>query len=62
MKYVVKSKRLKNYLYCLGFNYEEVYDRIDKDKIIWLFKNTEMLKDAITFFTENKRKFMNQQN
>jgi len=52
MEYVIKSKRLKDYLYTLGFNYREVPDKLGKQEYIYLFTNTEALHESITFFTK----------
>ena len=51
MEYVIKNDRLKNYLYTLGFTYREVPDRTLKQKFVYLFPNTDLLKEAITFYT-----------
>lgn len=59
MEYVIKSKRLKEYLYCLGFDYRQVPDKTGKQEYIWLFKNTNTLKDAITYYTNTKRQLNN---
>lgn len=59
MEYVVTSERLKTYLYSLGFCYREVPDRTKRQKKVWLFPNDKSLIDAITFFTDNKRRMAN---
>lgn len=58
MEYVVTSKRLKNYLYTLGFDYREVPDKTQKQEFVWLFKNTDLLKEAIIFFSQQKKKMI----
>lgn len=55
MKYVIKSERIKNYLYCLGFNYIEVPDQTGKQDKVFLFEKDESLQRAISFFTANKK-------
>lgn len=54
MEYVVKNNRLKDYLYTLGFTYREVPDKMQKQEFIYLFSNTESLREAITFYTQFK--------
>lgn len=56
MEYVVTSERLKTYLYSLGFDYREVPDKTKRQNKVWLFPNDKPLQDAITFFTDNKRR------
>lgn len=52
MEYVIKNIRLRDYLYTLGFNFREVPDRTLKQEFIYLFPNTDLLKTAITFYTQ----------
>lgn len=54
--YVIKNKRLKNYLYNLGLDYKAQKDKIGKQDYIYLFKDTEELRKAITFYTEFHKK------
>lgn len=54
MEYVIKNIRLRDYLYTLGFNYREVSDKTQKQEFVYLFENTESLKNAITFYTQFK--------
>jgi len=56
MEYVIKNSRLKEYLYTLGFSYREVPDRTLKRKFVYLFPNTALLKQAITFYTQLHKK------
>jgi hypothetical protein len=56
MEYVIKNSRLKDFLYNLGFNFRQVPDQTKKQDWIWLFPNTEQLKEAITFYTKFKSK------
>lgn len=58
MEYVVTSKRLRDYLYCLGFYYRKVPDRtLNQDKV-YLFKNTDLLQEAIIFYSLHKQKMI----
>ena len=54
--YVIKSERLKNFLYCLGFNFKEQEDKTGRTDYVYLFSNTKELKEAITFYTEFRKK------
>lgn len=56
MEYVIKSERLRKYLYALGFNYRQVTDKTGKQAFIYLFEDTDDLKEAITFYTELKKR------
>lgn len=56
MEYVVTSERLRNFLYSLGFDYRRVPDKTKKQKYVWLFANDDMLKEAITFFSNYKKR------
>ncbi|AGK96773.1 hypothetical protein [Clostridium pasteurianum] len=58
MDYVVTSERLKLYLFTLGFTYRQVPDRSGRQKYIWLFSKTDMLFDALTFFSQNKQRMI----
>ncbi len=55
MVYVVKNERLRDYLYCLGFNYKKVKDKNQIQEYIYLFKKTERLLNAITYYTNFKK-------
>jgi len=57
MNYVIKNKRLKDYLYALGFDYEKVPDRTGKQEFVYLFPNTDILNDAISYYTDFKKNF-----
>lgn len=59
MEYVVTSKRLRDYLYCLGFYYRKVPDKTLKQDIVYLFKNTDLLQEAIIFYSVHKQKMIN---
>ncbi|OSA70274.1 hypothetical protein B2H86_08820 [Clostridium botulinum] len=54
--YVIKNKRLKNYLYSLGLDYKTQKDKTGKQDYIYLFNDTEELRKAITFYTEFHKK------
>jgi hypothetical protein len=58
MDYVVTSERLKSYLFLLGFTYRQVPDRSGRQKYIWLFEKSDMLNDALTFFSHNKQRMI----
>lgn len=62
MEYVIKTKRLRNYLYCLGFNYRQVKDKTNKQEFIWLFENNELLQDAIAYYNNHKKKMIEMKN
>jgi hypothetical protein len=55
MRYVIKNERLKDYLYCLGFNYIQVEDKNKIQEYIYLFNKTDKLLDAITYYTNFKQ-------
>lgn len=57
-EYVVKSNRLKEFLYCLGFHYREVPNKYVLNDFVYLFPQTDKLLEAITFYTQfhNNRK------
>lgn len=56
--YVIKNNRLKNYLYALGFNFEVQEDRTGQQEKVYLFKKSNMLLEAITYYTDFKNKYM----
>ena len=62
-KYVVIKKRLRNFLYSLGFNYEVKDDITGRQKKIFLFEDNERLRECISFYSkihkENKRLELN---
>jgi hypothetical protein len=60
MEYVVTSKRLRDFLYCLGFYYRKVPDKNKKQNIVYLFKNTDLLQEAIIFYSIHKQKMINE--
>jgi hypothetical protein len=49
-EYVVKNRRLKNYLYALGFDFKAVPDRYKEDVFIYLFPNNDYLQESISFY------------
>ncbi len=61
MEYVVTNKRLRKFLYSLGFNYRKVPDKTGKQDEVWLFQKDEMLMDAITYYSNFKKIRMAQQ-
>lgn len=56
MEYVVKNKRLRNYLYTLGFDYRVVPDKTGIQDVVFLFPNTDELQKAINFYGSFKHK------
>jgi len=54
--YVIKNKRLKDYLYTLGFFCKAQEDKTRRTDYVYLFSNTKELKEAITFYTEFRNK------
>lgn len=56
--YVIKNKRLRDYLYCLGFNFKTQIDRTGRTDYVYLFPNTKELKEAITFYTSFKNEYV----
>ncbi|WP_286909275.1 DUF5659 domain-containing protein [Clostridium sp. UBA1652] len=58
MEYVVTSKRLRDYLYCLGFYYRKATDKTLKQEQVYLFKNTDLLQEAIIFYSLHKQKMI----
>ncbi len=62
MEYVVTKKRLRDYLYSLGFYYRKVPDKTGKQDEVWLFPKNDLLLDAITYYTKMKNIRMNGEN
>ena len=60
-EYVIKTQRLANWLYYLGFNYRNVIDKTGRQEYIYLFNDTEELHKAITFWNEFRKGGMCQQ-
>lgn len=54
--YVVDNIRQRDYLYCLGFDYNTKDDRKNKGKAIWIFDRTELLLEAIDFYIKVREK------
>lgn len=59
MEYVVKSERLAKFLYHLGFNYRKVKDKTNNRDYVFLFNNTENLKEAISFWNDFRKQRKN---
>lgn len=57
--YVVKSDRLRNFLYALGFNYLTRPDLVGDRENIYLFIKGDKLMEAITFYTKFKKQIIN---
>lgn len=53
--YVIKNRRLKNFLFSLGLNYKKKVDKYDDTKNIYLFEDNKKLRECITFYTEFKK-------
>lgn len=58
--YVIKNERMRDYLYYLGFNYQQVKDRTEKQDYVYLFPKNELLIESITFYTKVKEELMRQ--
>jgi len=56
MYYVIKNKRLKNFLYALGLEYKIQEDKTGRTDYVYLFQKSEELFKAITFYTEFRNK------
>lgn len=56
MEVVIKNKRLRDYLYALGFNYRKVKDTTNKQDFVYLFLNTEDLSESIEFYIMMKKR------
>ena len=50
MKYVIKSERQMQYLFCLGFDYKTVTDRAGKNRFVYLFTDSPDLHKALEFY------------
>lgn len=61
MEFVVKSFRMKNYLYSLGFNFRQVSDKTEGQEFVYLFPNNDDLQEALKFYTKYHKKNLNQQ-
>lgn len=53
--YVVKNKRLREYLYNLGFDFTRKPDIKGNLDEIYLFKKTDLLMEAISFYSKVKK-------
>lgn len=54
--YIIKNKRLRDYLYNLGFDYKQQEDKTLRQDFVYVFSNTDLLQEAIRFYTEFKKK------
>ncbi|CDI50390.1 hypothetical protein [Clostridium tetani] len=54
--YVIKSERLKNFLFALGFHCEAKPNKYIEGKYVYLFTKSKELFEAITFYTEFRKK------
>lgn len=56
--YVIKNKRMMQYLYSLGFNYQTQKDRTGINECVYIFQDTHLLRESITFYSNihNKQK------
>ena len=57
--YIAKNERLRNYLYSIGFNYTTLKDLKDETKEVYGFKDSELLREAITFYSNLRKKVYN---
>lgn len=53
--YIVKNKRLNRYLYSLGFSSTRIPIDGSKEEYTYIFKDSPLLRKAITFYTEFKK-------
>lgn len=60
MYYVVKSKYLRNFLNALGFLNMSDEDKFEPDKEVYLFIKSDELMEAITWYSQFKKKMKNQ--
>lgn len=56
--YVIKNKRLRDYLYTLGFNFKEQKDKTGRTDYVYLFTKSKELFEAITFYTSFKNEYV----
>lgn len=56
MQFVVKTNRLKNYLYSLGFDFKQVSDNTGANKYVYLFPYTDLLEEALNFYSNFHKK------
>ncbi|NME94598.1 hypothetical protein HF847_01060 [Clostridium cochlearium] len=56
MYYVIRNKRLKNFLYALGLEYKAQPDRTGRTDYVYLFTKSKELFEAITFYTNFRNK------
>lgn len=54
-KYVIINKRLKDYLYSLGFSFKEDNDKYNKHDKVYIFNDTDKLRKCIQFYTDIHR-------
>jgi len=59
MEYVVKNETLKENLSSYGFKFRTVPDKTGKQDFVFLFQNTNELRNAITFYTETRKNLLN---
>lgn len=57
-KYTITNKRVREYLYSIGFYYEKVKT---EEGEVYLFERSPLLKEAMTFYTQFKGKMMNRE-
>ena len=50
-EYVVKNRRVKDFLFLLGMDFRERKDKTGKQEYIWLFLNTEEFRNALTYYS-----------
>lgn len=53
--YIIKNKRLANFLYTLGFNYKNIPNAFGEG-YVYAFRNTDELHEGISFYTNFKMK------
>ena len=54
--YVIKNIRQREYLYNLGFTYVPKQDLYDVTKEVYLFVDSKLLRECLTFYSNIKNK------
>jgi hypothetical protein len=53
-KQIIKNKRVKNYLYSMGFDFKQEFT--ENGDMIYLFEKSNLLYDAINFYNNFKKR------
>lgn len=51
-KYMVVNKRLRNYLFSLGFDYNTRRDKKNINNEVFIFNNSNKLQECISFYVK----------